>query len=62
MIVSDLGIYRKRPRPRSERMTMKMRNVENLAAWGMKIAQKREEWEGDLLGRGMWSEVQVVGQ
>ena len=62
MIVSDLGIDKKRPRPRIERMTMRTRNVENLAAWGMKIAQKREEWEGDLLGRGMWSEVQVVGQ
>jgi hypothetical protein len=38
VIVSDLGIDRKRPRPRIERMTMRMRNVENLAAWGMRIA------------------------
>jgi hypothetical protein len=35
-------------------MTMKMRNVENLAAWGMKIARTMEEWEEDLLGCGMW--------
>jgi hypothetical protein len=38
VIVSDLGIDRKRPRPRIERTTMRMRNVENLAAWGMRIA------------------------